>query len=141
MKSLLGRLGVILIGLAIFGYAEVWGADWKLYNVNDNYKGYYDAQSIPRPSKNIVRVWVKWDVTEKGVLDWGKRKNDRKKYENLNHMKVLYEIDCVEKKSRRLSGTEYDNKGGMIDSDSSPSKWEFIIPESMTEGLYEEVCK
>jgi len=27
MKSLLGKVGVILIGLAIFGYAEVWGAE------------------------------------------------------------------------------------------------------------------
>ena len=27
MKSLLGKLGVILIGLAIFTHGEVWGAD------------------------------------------------------------------------------------------------------------------
>jgi pimeloyl-ACP methyl ester carboxylesterase len=32
MKSLLGKLGIVLvIGLAIFTYAKVWGADWKLY--------------------------------------------------------------------------------------------------------------
>jgi hypothetical protein len=31
MKSLSVKLGVILIGLAIFGYAEVWGEDWKFY--------------------------------------------------------------------------------------------------------------
>jgi len=30
MKSLLGKLGVILIGLAIFGYSEVWEADSKV---------------------------------------------------------------------------------------------------------------
>ena len=29
MKSLLGKLGIIIIGLSILGYAEVWGADWK----------------------------------------------------------------------------------------------------------------
>jgi len=29
MKSLSVKFGVILIGLIIFGYAEVWGADWK----------------------------------------------------------------------------------------------------------------
>ena len=33
MKSLLVKLGVILIGLAIFGYAEVWGADWRLFSL------------------------------------------------------------------------------------------------------------
>ena len=42
MKSLLGRVGVVLIGLAIFGYAEVWGAEcawvlWKKYErVSEN---------------------------------------------------------------------------------------------------------
>ena len=30
MKSLLGKLGIILIGLAIFGYGGVWGEDWKV---------------------------------------------------------------------------------------------------------------
>jgi hypothetical protein len=33
MKSLLVKLGVILIGLAIFGYAEVWGADRRLFSL------------------------------------------------------------------------------------------------------------
>jgi hypothetical protein len=33
MKSLLVKLGGILIGLAIFGYAEVWGADWRLFSL------------------------------------------------------------------------------------------------------------
>jgi len=31
MKSSLGKLGGILIGLAIFTYAEAWGADWKFF--------------------------------------------------------------------------------------------------------------
>jgi hypothetical protein len=31
MKSLLGKLGVILIGFIIFGCAEVWGVDWELF--------------------------------------------------------------------------------------------------------------
>jgi hypothetical protein len=30
MKSLSVKLGVILIGLATFGYAEAWGADSKV---------------------------------------------------------------------------------------------------------------
>jgi hypothetical protein len=37
MKSLLGKLGVILIGLAIFGNAEVWGADWKHYGDDEKF--------------------------------------------------------------------------------------------------------
>jgi len=33
MKSLLVKLGVILIGFAIFGYGEVWGTDWRLFSL------------------------------------------------------------------------------------------------------------
>ena len=49
MKSLLGKLGVILIGFAIFGYAEVWGAEcaWVLWKKTEKtmvgkYKQYPD---------------------------------------------------------------------------------------------------
>ena len=67
--------------------------------------------------------------------------NFGKKYENLSHSIDLHEINCVEKKIRPLSVTDYDNKGGVIYSSSSPSKWDSIIPESMIEILYKEVCK
>jgi len=134
MKSLLGKLGVILIGLMISEYAEVWGADWKLYNSNDKFLSYYDAQSITRPSENIARVWVRRDYTEKGVSDWVE--NVGKKYENLNHAIILREINCAEKKSHRLSSTMYDDKGGVIISLNSPTGWAFIIPESSGEALY-----
>jgi len=31
MKSLSGKLGVIFVGLCIFGHGEVWGANWKYF--------------------------------------------------------------------------------------------------------------
>src|SRR4030042_6325939 len=68
MKSLPVKLGVILIGLVICGCAEVWGEDWKHYGDDEKFSAYYDVQSITRPSKNIVRVWLRWDWTEKGVI-------------------------------------------------------------------------
>jgi hypothetical protein len=139
MKSLSVKLGVIFIGLAIFGNAEVWGAEWKLFSANDEYWGYYDAQSITRPSKNIVRFWTKSVWTEKGVLSWVK--DSGKKYENLSHTIYLQEINCAEKKIRRLSVTQYGHKGSVIDIIDSPSYWIFIPPESMIESLYKEVCK
>jgi hypothetical protein len=139
MKLLLGKLGVILIGLAIFGYAEVWGADWKFYGATENYLNYYDAQSITPPSKNIVRVWIRMSYTEKGVIEWVM--DFGKKYENLSHSITFSEINCIEKTIRSLSVTHYDNKGGAIYSDSSPTKLFFIISESVGENLYKEVCK
>jgi len=70
MKSLLGRLGVILVGLALFANAEAWGAEWRLYYFDETFSCLYDAQNITRPSKNIVMVWIKCIYTKKGVMDW-----------------------------------------------------------------------
>jgi len=139
MKSLSIKLGVILIGLALFGYAEVWGADWEYYGGCDNYLAYYDAQSITRTSKNIARVWVRWDWTEKGVINCVGSLG--KKYENLSHSIYLMEINCEEKMTHELSLTYYDNNGGVIYLFSSSSEWDFVISESVTEGLYKEVCE
>lgn len=139
MKSLLVKLVVILIVLTIFNYPEVWGVDWKFYGSSSGYTGYYDTQSITRPSKNIVRVSTRWDWTEKAVIDGVEKLG--KKYENLSYSIILREINCVEKKSHRLSATQYDRKGSVISSESSPSKWFSINPDSMDESLYKEFCK
>jgi hypothetical protein len=140
MKSLLGKLGVLFIGLLILGNAEVWGADWKFYGGSEFILAYYDAQSIIRPSENVVRVWVKWDYKEKGVMDMVGRFG--KKYENLSHSKNSDEINCVEKKIHFRSADFYDNKGELIHSFSDQSSaWVFITPKSMNEILYKEVCK
>ena len=139
MKSLSVKLGVVLSGLFIFTYGEVWGADWKLYGFNNYSLLYYDAQSITRPSKNIVRVWEKFTYTEKGVMDTVGSLG--KKYEDLSHSINLDEINCIEKMIHSLSGTYYDNGGGVIYTFSSRSEWDFIIPESLGELLYKEICK
>jgi hypothetical protein len=118
---------------------DVYGADWKLYNSNEQFVASHDAQSITHPSKDIVRLWTRFDYTEKGVLGWVK--NLGKKYENLSYVKGLWEINCLEKMRRILSMTDYDNKGNVIHSTSSPDEWKFIIPETMGESLYNEVCK
>jgi hypothetical protein len=68
MKSLSGKLGVILIGLAIFGNAEVWGEEWKFFQVTKSTEEvgglpvyanihFYDATSVVYPS-NLIRGQV-----------------------------------------------------------------------------------
>jgi hypothetical protein len=142
MKSLSVRLGVVLIGLLVFAYAEVWGADWRLYDSNDLKKSYYNAGNIIRPSKDIVRVWVRWNFTEKGVKDTVRSMG--KKLEKLEYSISLNEINCSEKTNRFLSSIYYDNDGKMIYSMSSsklPTEWLFIVPESNTDNLYKKICK
>ena len=148
MKSSLGKLGVVLIIIFFFvvgcqtpvkkdEYSK--GADWKYFASTENFLVYYDTQTITRLSENIVRVWLRWNWTEKGKLD--RVKDFGKIMENLSHSKLLIEMDYVEKKDRRLSWIDYDNKGKMIDSFSSSSEWDFVTLETVGESLYKAVCK
>jgi Surface-adhesin protein E len=148
MKSLSVRVGVPLLIIFFFvvgcqtpvkkdEYSK--GASWKFYGSTEDFEGYYDTQNIIHPSKNIVRVRVRLNITEKGVLYFVR--NLGNKYENVSYCINLNEINCLEKKYRSLSRDFYDNKGEVIISTRPPSKWNFITPESIGENLFKEVCK
>jgi len=139
MKSLSVKLGVILIGLAIFGYTEVWGADWKLFVTDTKTIGYFDAESITRPSKDIVKVWIRCEYTDNGVT--GKVEELGKKYENTVETTALQEINCSDKKRRTLSLTHYSKKGKVLYTSSHAGEWNDVIKKSIWEGLCEAVCK
>ena len=141
MKSLF-KVAVILIELLMFGYAEVWGANWKSCGITDLYFCFYDTQSLTRPSKNIVRVWVRWMYTEKGRLDEQRALAKDGYLKSVDYSEILHELNCSERKYRVLSLNYYDFSGGSIaEFARSSSTWEFINPESMIEILYKEVCK
>jgi len=121
------KLGAIfsIIGL-IFGYEEVWGADWKLYGWSTEkvyeargnqpshtilgselvtkdkaaYSRYYDRESTIRPFKDVVSVWER-SIYLKERGGW-----------KLN----LYEIDCSKREYKTLKSTEYDKNGKNIQS-------------------------
>ena len=144
MKSLSVRLGVIsvVIGLAIFGCAEVWGADWRLISSTDSYKCFYDTENITRSSKNIVGVWARLEYTERGVVEMVKEFG--KHYENLSYSLELWEINCAEKKHRLLSTTAYSVEGNILytnQAGSRPPPWKIISRESVEESLYKALCK
>jgi hypothetical protein len=146
MKSSSVKVGVILIGLIMFGYAEVWGADWKTFDVNQDFTISYDTLNITRISKSIIRVPTKVIFTEKGASDvvriLGKR------LENLSYSLNLTELDCEGKLARSLVQTYYTKGGEVIESlDTIKSRTEARVPwipiehESTFEVLYKAVCK
>jgi hypothetical protein len=141
MKSLSVKLGVILvvIGLTISSYAELWGADWKY--IEETYAGkfFYDAESI-RPSKDIVRVWIKVLYTEKGVNYMVRLLGE--KYRTLSYAMLLFEYHCGDKKKCILPITCYSKDGKvLISADDQNSNWNFICPDSIDEALYKILCK
>jgi len=142
MKSLSVKLGVVLIGLVIFGYAEVWGADWKLYEETDLRECFYDAENMIRSSRDVVEVWTKLEYTGRGVADMAKRFG--KHYKNLSYLLELWDFNCAEKKDRLLSITAYTEEGNILYTDQVESRlppWKIISRGSTEESLYKEVCR
>ncbi len=138
--------GFILVGVVIYGYGKVLGADWKLYAESDFANYYYDAEDIIRPSENIVRVWSRTLYTEKGVNQWKAKKFGKVvqkfRYENLSNSTNLWEINCAKKMHHILSSTFYSKDGSVIESyNFDRANWISIRPDSPGESLYKTVCK
>jgi len=139
MKSLPVKLGVILIGLFIFGDAEVRGEDWKEFAKNERAFCYYDAESISQPSKNIIKVEVKFEYTKIGITEFVNTFGD--KFNKLDNSKSLYEVNCLEKKYRILELVFYSKDGNVLDTISYPSEWKYNTRESVSDALDITVCK
>jgi hypothetical protein len=143
MNSLTIKLGIIffIIGLSIFGYAEVWGQDWKYYGETYIGRWLYDAKSLTRPSRDIVRIQEKQIYTEEGVYFMKKEMEDRG--ENLSYSIALEEIDCRNKKFRVLQITHYSKSGEILffHNCSDIRYWEYVVPNTVKEILLKAVCK
>jgi len=142
MKSLLVKLGAILIGLAIFGYADAWARDWRLYAKTDLYECFYDAENMIGSPENIVEVWTKSEFTGRGVAETVKKFG--KHYQNLSYSLELWQINCARKKQRLLSYTAYSAEENVLYTDETGSDlppWKNISRGSVEESLYKAVCK
>lgn len=141
MKSLLGKLGIILvvIGLVILAHAEVWGASWRY--INQAYAGmyFYDADRVTRSSEGVVRVWIKVLYTEKGVNDMVSLLG--KKYETLSYAIALFEYHCGNKEKEIVPIAFYSEDGKLLIPAKQISNWNFMSPDSIDEALYRILCK
>ncbi len=140
MKSSLSKLGVIvgIIGLALFGHADVWGVDWKYYGTNEDGSYFYDTESIKQVSKNLIEVWVQSAYTEKSISHWVREGG--KGFQDLDFTLISLELNCAERSSRYLRIVFY-SKNGKVFYPMDNDEWHFIAPDSMIESLHKEVCK
>jgi len=138
MKSLLGKLGVILIGLAIFGYAEVWGQDWRLYGEDPFASYYYDAEKVFQPSKNIVRVWGKVVYKKDGVTKLVARLGER--FKTTSFAIDSSEFDCLKGQYKELQRTFFSQKATYLGEQSDLS-WGYVNQGTIQEKLYKIICK
>jgi hypothetical protein len=129
------RLLILLGSFFLFGSMEAKGEDWILYGKNESGIFYYDAESIKRPAKDTVRVWAKMVHSQESIKQAGKG------LENLAYSKRLWEINCGDKKIRRISKIAYSKDDKILISDNTEEKWHSIKPKSLEQTLYDKVCK
>jgi hypothetical protein len=146
MKSLI-KLGVVLIGLCIFSYAEVWGADWKYFASGaDRTFWWYDAQGVTFLPNRVVQVWVK-KVKADEIRHIVKTGAKLTLYEieqitsEKDYERILMEIDCVKKTAYERQKLNYDSKGVLKSGESKPGSKKSIPKDSVAERLYNVVCK
>jgi hypothetical protein len=129
---------VVIAGLAIFGYSEACGFDWKYYGTDEEGTYYYETETMTRLSQNVVRVCVQSIYTEKGISHWVK--GGGKEFQKLDFSLILSEFNCVEKSIRHLRVAFY-SKNGEIFYPIKNEEWHFFAPNSMSGTLFKEVCK
>jgi len=147
MKLLSFKVGVILIGLAIFSYAEVWGEDWKYFSSGaDGTFYWYDAQGVTYHPNRVVQVWIK-KVKADEIMDMvkGDVKIAASELERMtrerNYERSLIEIDCAEKTFNHLQKLNYDSKDVLKSGESKLGAKKRIAKNSNAEKLYKIVCK
>lgn len=121
-----------------FGYVGLsQGADWKLYYQAEveketktvTQKLYFDASSIERPQKGIVKVTQK--VAQVGA-------NETETDVRMG----LVEMNCSSRKYRYLSATEFEEGTGkaLAEERTDNAPWIKFYLDSVIAGLYDNIC-
>jgi len=139
MKSLSAKCTVIFVGFLIFGYVEVWGADWRWFGSTPNSDAlFYDAGGITRQPDAVVRVPVKRILSDKSRAD--STAMHGKMHKDVDYQISLSELDCKNKMARFL-GTKLYSKEDRLISSLGGIDWEYIGPESAAAALFDKLCK
>jgi hypothetical protein len=120
---------------------EISDPKWKFYNLSIGGAWFLDPTSISA-FNNVVKVRVKiiYSEIEKQQIV----KIMGREYKKLDHSLILYEIDCAKKRERIISLVAYASDGLVINSrkiPNFPAEWIPILPNSVAESLFKEVCR
>jgi hypothetical protein len=88
------------------------------------------------PPYALVNQKTSYDVCIE-IISWEELANS---YEIKPRAKILFEINCIDRKIRTLSGVNY-KKNDETESSSKISDWNYITPESNGETLQKILCK
>ena len=110
-------------------FDEQWNdSPWIKYVTSDNGSVYFYNIKTEKYYGDHVEVWVKGNHLKDRTI-------------KMRESNILYEIQCVEDKMRRLQTTYYGADGGVLSSEDQPESFYRVIPESVSSALFNEMCK
>jgi tetratricopeptide (TPR) repeat protein len=118
------------------------GINWELYG-NSNYgEHYYDKSKINKLGNNKKRVWVRNEdsANNKQAIraTYGLPTDS---YKNFEYSLIHYELNCDRNEIRMISFIDYENTGKILESaENTNGKYEGIVPDSVSEQLYKNIC-
>src|SRR5215213_2683503 len=90
---------------------------------------HYDRDRIQRLPNRVIRTWIRVETT--------------KKSNKQSSAMRLDEYDCINRRVRTLSETQYDKNYQVTRSSASnsSSNWDYVIPESIGERVWAVLCE
>jgi hypothetical protein len=122
------KLAIFLLLLSSAAWAE-----WTSIGEDNTAASYADPATIVR-SDDTAKMWSLFDykafqrMVEVGYFS----------------QKALVEYDCAKRKARSLSlslHADHMGEGKVIYEDASPHEWEQVLPQTITEMLWNIACK
>jgi len=127
---------------------ESRGADWRVYSTNPSTQS-YDQESLEEISAGVFRVWQRVDYFFEDVNEMVEVFGEN--YRKLNHSDSLYEVNCNERRARRVQAIDFRQNGSILQAEGHikvlNGRPKPVDPTSLrdrfldTESFLEAVCK
>lgn len=137
---------LIIVSLSGAGCAEQ-GEKWVDYSygmkANNTIDGvhYYDAGSMTRPSKHIVRAWEKKVFTEEGGREYAKSVFPERTVTDFREAKTFVEVNCATNERRVLTLLYYNSQREVVERTDKATPWIAIREGQVGDLLRKSVCK
>ncbi len=132
---------IICLVIFLLFTSQAWAANWIYFDTAAVGDVYYDKNSIKKEDKNIISVWNKNILNEKGKTKYySMLKGIHKAPQNpsmLGYYKKLMQIDCANRKIKDISVIFYNEKDKVVykSPKSESGEWNDILPDTVGEKL------
>jgi hypothetical protein len=133
----------LLTALHFLPPSEVGGADWKFIEKDDEGLWVYDAETVECFPNHRIKVQTRKIYEREAVLATVEKYG--KSYENLDHVRAEWKIDCFQRKFKLCSAIFFSKENAVIEQYDAEKEGclnpEDIPSDSYLELLRKKVCR